>query len=639
MQVSKNILQKLIGEKLSNNEIEKAYNLHAFEVEEVEQVLGDTVFDIDVLPNRSSDSLSWRGLAFELGAILNKSLKQDPLLESYEKRNEILSQKSDKLSVAVEDKEYCNIYATALIEGVEVQESPDWLKNELEKMGQKSINNIVDATNYVMFMLGQPMHAFDASKLENKDGYKIGVRKAKAGEKFISLDNNEYELDESISVIFDGNSEKREILGLAGIKGGKNSGVDENTKTIILESARFNPTLARIASQKLKLRTDASKRFENDIPDELPESALVFALEIIKEVAGGNFKGVSVFAGDKRENPKIFIDTEQINTLLGLDLQEKEIHSILNRLGFSISGNEVQAPFWRTDINIWQDVAEEVMRLYGFDNLSSREISKEKINDSILKNYFVSELLREFFIENAFIELTNSSLEDQGELKLKNALASDKSFFRESIAYSLKKALDKNEPNAPLFGIYDSFKVFEIGSVYKNGKEALHTAVAVRPVAKKKREQKTQDALAEIKRKLEDRFAVSLPEPEGEVLEFDLQEVFADFKVEGDYPKLPVLPNIQFKPFSQFPFVLRDIAVWIPNDKNKTDIEEVIKKHSGDLLKRFDLFDVFEKDEKTSYAYHLVFQSDSKTLTDEEVNEIMKKIESELNSKKGFKVR
>ena len=639
MQVSKNILQKLIGEKLSNNEIEKAYNLHAFEVEEVEQVLGDTVFDIDVLPNRSSDSLSWRGLAFELGAILNKPLKKDPLLEAHKKRGEILSQKSDKLSVAVEDKEYCNIYATALIEGVEVQESPDWLKNELEKMGQKSINNIVDATNYVMFMLGQPMHAFDASKLENKDGYKIGVRKAKAGEKFISLDNNEYELDESISVIFDGNSEKREILGLAGIKGGKNSGVDENTKTIILESARFNPTLARIASQKLKLRTDASKRFENDIPDELPESALVFALEIIKEVAGGNFKGVSVFAGDKRENPKISIDTEQINTLLGLDLQEKEIHSILNRLGFSISGNEVQAPFWRTDINIWQDVAEEVMRLYGFDNLPSREISKEKINDSILKNYFVSELLREFFIENAFIELTNSSLEDQGELKLKNALASDKSFFRESIAYSLKKALDKNEPNAPLFGIYDSFKVFEIGSVYKNGKEALHVAVAIRPVAKKKREQKTQDALAEIKRKLEERFAVSLPESEGEVLEFDLQEVFADFKAEGDYPKLPVLPNIQFKPFSQFPFVLRDIAVWIPNDKNKTDIEEVIKKHSGDLLKRFDLFDVFEKDEKTSYAYHLVFQSDSKTLTDEEVNEIMKKIERELNSKEGFEVR
>ena len=637
MQVSKKTLDELLGVSLSPKEIEEAYNLHAFEVEETEEVKGDIVFDIDVLPNRTSDALSWRGLAYELAAIKNIKLKKDPLLEQKEGLD---NTDNNKLEVEVLDKEYCNIYHAALIENVEVKESPEWLKLELEKMGQKSINNIVDATNYVMFMLGQPMHAFDADKLSFKGGkYKIGVRKAQNQEKVLTLDDIEYELDERISVIFDANKETDNFLGIAGIKGGKNSGVDNKTTKIILEAARFNPTLTRKASEALKLRTDASKRFENDIPDKFPEIALAYAVKLIKEIAGGELVATASFKENERENPFVDFDIEKINKIIGTNIDKNTATDILQRLGFKIEQNKAQAPFWRTDINLDVDLAEEIMRLYGFYKLESRalEESGDK-NLEILRSYYFSEELRRFLLDRGFIELTNSTLEDKGELKLKNSLSSEKNYFRDSVSYSVKKALDRNEAFAPLLGIYDAFKVFEIGTVYKNGKEKLDIAIAVRPVSKKKRESKAKAALEEIKQALEEKYGISLPEA-GETLEFDINEVF-EGKKEGDYyPELPVLPNIQYKPFSVYPFVLRDIAMWLKDKKDADKAEKIIKEEAGDYLKRIDLFDIFEKDGQTSFAWHLVFQSDEKTLTDEEVNSLMKKIESRLEKELSAKIR
>ena len=640
MKISLNQINEHLEKELSKEDVEKAFSLHAFEIDEIEENGGDYIFDVDVLPNRASDSLSVLGLARELSSILNIPLKKDFLQEkSVNDASEELKSKENNFAIKtdIDYTEYSNVYISALIEGVSVKESPDWLKNFLEVQGQKSINNIVDATNFVLFYLGQPTHAFDADKLQKgQDGaYHIAVRKAQKGEKIITLDNTEYELDENIAVIYDKASQDKSALAIAGIKGGADSAVEGNTKNIVLESARFDPTLTRKASQALSLRTDALKRFENNIADFLPFYGMLLLIDTILKIAGGRLNGVSVSYTNLNENNSVDFDIDTINKYLGANFSHQEALDILKRLFFKVEENRAKAPWWRRDINIWQDIAEELARIYGLDKISPKPIENTEPN-AYLKNYYYAEKLRKLLYDLGFTELTNSTLQDKGELKLKNALASDKNYFRDNLSYAIEKALDKNENNAPLLGIYDSIKVFEIGTVYKNGKEYVSVAIAARPLRKKKREQIAKELLKDVKSKIEDEFKVKLNDPETEILEFPLSDLFTE--PASKYPKLATVGNVQYKPFSQYPFVLRDVAAWLNDKEDALQMEKIIKKHGGDLLVRMDNFDVFEKDGRVSFAYHLVFQSSEKTLTDDEVNLIMQNIETEL-SKSGFEVR
>ena len=625
MKISLNQINELLEKPLSAKEVEEAFSLHAFEVDDIEEVEGDTVFDIDVLPNRSSDSLSVLGLARELSAILNIPLKEDYL------EQDLPDFESDRqLEVVIEESSSATLYGAALIEGVEVKESPDWLKDFLIKQGQRPINNLVDATNYVLFFLGQPTHVFDADKLQGKN---IGVRLARQGESITTLDNEAYELDESISVIFDASSEDKKALAIAGIKGGLDSAVSDATKRVILESARFDPVLTRKAAQKLKIFTDASKRFENDVPDLLPFYGMKLLIETVLQVAGGELMcSAFISAKEPRENPKMFLDAGKINKRLGLELEMQEMQEILKRLRFKVVRDIVQAPFYRTDIERLEDISEEVARLYGLSKIKAKALPESDSEKRILDSFYYAEKLRANFTDKGWVEVINSSVQDKGELKLANALASDKNFYRDDLSYQLKKALDKNERNAPLLGIYDALRIFEIGNVYKGGKEFTAVAFAARPIKKKKREAATLEILQKVKSEIESNFGISLPEPEGETLEFPLETLFKEEPKDG-YIKLETLPNVQYEPFSQYPFVLRDIAVWLPESADKSELESLIQKHSGELLKRMDLFDEFAKDGRVSYAYHLVFQSKDRTLTDEEINEIMANIEKEAKDK------
>ncbi len=619
MKISLNQINELLERKVTAKEVEKAFSEHAFEVDDIEEVQDDIIFDVDVLPNRSSDALSQLGLARELSAILNIPLKNDFLLQEKPEFED-----NGFVSTSIDHNSSAHIYGAAYIEGVTVKESPEWLKSFLEKLGQKSINNIVDATNYVLFFLGQPTHAFDADKLS---GTSIGVRAAKEGERITTLDNEEYELNPEISVIYDANSSDEKALAIAGIKGGLESAVTESTKNIIIESARFDPTKTRKAAKSLKLFTDASKRFENNIPQLLPFYGMRFLIDLILEIAGGELKGVSfTIEGAITENPYIDFDLNKINARLGTEISEDEAKEILSRLHFEFENGKVKAPFWRTDINIIEDLSEEIIRLHGLHKVKPQALPAQSKDKNILDSFYYAEKLRKFLLDKNWIEVTNSSLQDKGELRLKNALASDKNYYRDNLKYQLIKALDKNERNAPLLGIYDSIKIFEIGNVYKDGHEYTSVALAVRPIKKKKREANTMQILNEIKTELETKFNASLPEPDGEVLEFPL-DVIKGTLDERKYPSLPVLPAVQYKPFSQYPFVLRDIAVWLPEGEDKERLEKLIQEKSGNLLVRMDLFDEYHKDGRVSYAYHLVFQSYEKTLTDDEVNTIMQEIE------------
>ncbi len=638
MQITLEQINEHLERPLSKEDVEQAFSLHAFEIDYIWEENGHVIFDVDVLPNRSSDCLSVLGLARELSAILDIKMKKDFLKEDFDTLYKKLKEKENETVLTVErkDKEYASAYLSAYIEGVKLKESPQWLKDFLASHGQKSINNLVDATNYVLFYLGQPTHIFDADKLQkNQDGTLVlSVRAAREEESFETLDKQHLVLDPSVRVIEDATSEK--ALAIAGIKGGKDSGVSEQTVNIVLESARFDPTLTRKASQKLALRTDASKRFENDLPEKLPVFGLQLLIDTVLELAGGELRAVALSHESFKENEKVAFSLEKINKLIGVEVNKGEFENILKRLDFQLDDESAVAPFWRTDIKIWQDLAEELARLYGLSKIRSKSIPKSLKEQRVLKSYCISEFLRKTLLNEGFVEISTSTLQDKGELELENALASDKNFFRDSLSYSMQKVLDKNEKNAPLFGIYDAIKLFEIGTVYKGGKEFLSLVVAVRPLAKKKREEKAEKILQEIKAKLEAQFSVALSDPEGELWEMPL-ESFDAFECK-DYPELPVLHALQYKPFSQFPFVLRDIAVWLPESEPKESLETLIKQHGSELLRRADLFDEYRKDGRVSYAYHLVFQAQDRTLTDDEVGAIMENIEKEITIK-GWEIR
>lgn len=333
MKFSKNWLQEYIVEQLSDNKtLEKELNSKAFEVEEITDYISedgkysDTIFDIKILPNRAHDALGHLGLARELATILdfklNKEKIEKEISSGYQKDSDI-----KKVEVEVVDAKACSRFMSVRIDGVMVEQSPEWLKNKLESIGQKSINNIVDITNYVQFTLNKPMHAYDARDIEEK----IVVRFAKDGEMLDTLDDKNLELNSKTLVIAD----NKKPLGLAGIKGGKYSGIKSDTTSIIIESANFNPVLIRKTSQKYNLKTDASKRFENGISDELVAEGLYMTINEIKKLfPNAKVSEVTDTNSNQKSPYYVGVTLEEINNVLGSNYDQSDVENILKRFNF-----------------------------------------------------------------------------------------------------------------------------------------------------------------------------------------------------------------------------------------------------------------------------------------------------------------
>lgn len=330
MKISYNWLSSYFAEPLpSPEEVQRLLTMHSFEVESIEQAGNDHIFDIKVLPDRAHDTLSHAGMAREVSVLTGKAIKQ--LFHPQE------FPESKKLKVSLEDSADTPRFAGLMIENVEVKESPQWMKEFLEVIGQKSINNIVDATNLAMFHTGQPLHAYDRDKLSEKEGmWHLRAEKSKLEEKFEALGNKEYKIIPGMLVIRDGNDEK--TLGIAGIKGGKASEISSQTKHIIVEAANFNPTLIRKTSQKLKLRTDASERFEKEINPELARRGLEEFAALVKEIAGSNVfvEGMADAYPRRRLPYKIGLTSEDVSKKLGIDISETRIIEILQAIGAEV---------------------------------------------------------------------------------------------------------------------------------------------------------------------------------------------------------------------------------------------------------------------------------------------------------------
>ena len=603
MKISRDWLQKYFHAPLpSVQELADALTFHAFEIESVE---GD-LLDVKITPNRGHDALSYRGVAKEISAILNIPLASDPLKEI-----PLLEPVTDAVSVLLEDTELSPRYIAGFIKGVKVGPSPNWLAKRLEAMGQKSINNIVDATNFVMFNIGQPLHAFDAGKLEAKDEkYAIEVRKAREGEKLHALDAKEYALKPEMLVIADKNADSP--IGIAGVKGGAPAGISESTTDIIIESANFNGASVRKTAKTLNLRTDASQRFEQVISPELAGFGMRAAADLILKLAGGELLGFADAYPKPHTSLHVTLHASHPTKVLGVDIPKETIRDVCGRLSlpFEEQDNEfvVAVPFERLDIKIPEDLIEEIGRILGYDAVPAIELPQPTTLPEVNVNFHASERVREDLVAQGYSEIYTSVFSDKGERAVLNKVDSVKPFLRANLIDGLTEALKKNIQNKDLLGLTE-VKLFEIGSVWKDGEEV----VMVGKIGEK------------------DLSAGQAGKPSEAPLAPKALEVFV-------YEDIPVSDAVRFAAFSRYPSITRDIALWVPSETSADDVKRVIAGSAGSLCVRIDLFDEFKKETQVSYAFRLVFQSFEKTLTDDEINVEMENVYTAVKSK-GWTVR
>jgi phenylalanyl-tRNA synthetase beta chain len=597
MNISREWLQTYFEKELPKAEaLAEALTFHAFEIESVE----NNILDVKVTPNRGHDCLSHRGIAKELSAILDIPLKQDPLREAIE-----LKPTADSVVVSIENPELCPRYIAGYVRGITVGPSPEWLKKRLEAIGQKSINNVVDATNYVMFDLGQPLHAFDAGELKNKDSrFKIEVRAAKKGENMVALDDKEYKLEPNNLVIANAGA----AIGIAGVKGGKPSGVSEETKDIILESANFNGVSVRKTAQALKLRTDASERFQQVLSPELAAYGMRAAAELIVKLTGGELVGFTDEYPSPQTSTQISVSAAKINQIVGTKLSENDMADVFARLGLPFENNKgvftTHIPFERLDLVIPEDIAEEVGRIVGYDQVPSVELSLFPKKPGVNKNFYWSERIREDLMADGYSEVYTSVFRESGEREVLNKVGGERPFLRSNLTDGLSEALEKNIRSKELLGISE-VRLFEIGVAWRGGKEDVLVGVA------SEKGGISEKPLSEMAEKL----------PEG-----------------TSYEPLPTSPAERYQSFSRYPYIVRDVALWVPGGTEADEVLHIIRANAGELLVRSEKFDEFKKGDKISYAFRLVFQSFDRTLTDDDANSRMESVYAALKSK-GFEIR
>jgi len=610
MKVSLKWLQTYFDAPLPNAEaIADAYTFHAFEIDEMQ---GD-MMDVKVLPNRAADCLSHRGLAKELSAILDTPLKTDPLRQPIPMWD-IVS--PTLLKVEIEDSKKCVRYMGAVVKSVKIGPSPAWLIEALEAVGQRSINNVVDATNYVMLNVGQPLHAFDANKLTQKEGkYAIGVRGAREDEKIVTLTGEEFILTQNIQLITDANTDR--AIALAGIKGGKVAEVTADTTDLIIESANFDGTTTRRAAQSLKLFTDASLRFQNRPSPELAAYGMREVLTLITEIAGGEVVGiVDEYPAPVASLPVVTVSLGKINNILGSDFSCEEVENVFKRLGLDYASSSgpstttftVTPPFERTDLVIPEDLVEEVGRIIGYDKVPATELPPlAGVPDQA--RFRGIERMKDQLVEQGFIEVSTQSFSKKGDVTLANPLDKNMPALRTSLENNVHEALTRAKLNAPLvLSPKAKLKLFEVGTVFPKEGEFVELRMTER-VSEWGESAGTTDNLSVAK----------------------LEDYGKDYT-----PKRRTLGTYQ--PFSLYPFIVRDIALWVPTGTDVGRTTSYIQEQAGELLVRIDQFDTFEKEGRISLAFRLVFQSMERTLTDEEVNGVMMQV-SEALKKAGFEVR
>ena len=644
-------------------------------------VVRDTIFEIGLTPNRA-DAMSHYGVARDLLAALKfkKLLPLNSSLKAIPEKSQIETRKNIEINISIEDADQCQRYTGIVIKNIKVKPSPKWLKDKLESIGIKPINNIVDVTNYVLHYYGQPLHAFDLDKIIGKE---IKVRTPKDKTLFTTLDGQERKLDKEDIMIC--NSEKE--MCLAGVFGGLDSGVTEKTKTIFIESALFNPVLIRKTAKRHGLNTDASFRYERGVDPSMVLPALIKASEIIKDLSGGEIASEILDVHPKETKDISFeINFEKIRKIGGIKLDNKTITDLLTHLEIkvdSINTNKalVSVPAYRNDVTREIDIAEEVLRIYGYNNIdipekinSSPSIPKLKSNHSIqqkISNHLVSlggyEIMNNSLVKREYGNFLDEK--SNNHISLLNPLSNDTATLRKSLIYGAVEVLKFNHFNGNPNGI-----IFEWGKVYsENGnKYDQENRLLIATTGLQNEEHwfngKLESSFFQLKGIIESVFKSLGIYYETEMLKKDhlweeglsltkgkyklatvgtvrkeisnligfkkhyfISEIYFD-----NIMKVIANSKPKIKPINKFQKVYRDLSILIPEDVTMQEIKHAIDQLKSKLLKNTTLFDIYRDKKnigKKAYGLRFEFLHSERTLKDQEVDSVMNSIQSKLEDK------
>ena len=631
--------------------------------------LDDVVFEYEITSNRV-DCYSVIGIAREAAATFRKEFKP-PVVTATGNSEDV----HDYVKVTVKDTDLCPRYCARVVKNIKIAPSPVWMQRRLAATGIRPINNIVDITNYVMEEYGQPMHAFDYDKLA---GHEIVVRRAEANEKFVTLDGQERTMDENVLMICDG----EKAVGIAGIMGGENSMITDEVKTMLFEAACFDGTNIRLSSKRIGLRTDASGKFEKGLDPNNAEAAINRACQLIEELGAGEVVGGMVDVYTKKKEPvRIPFQPERINALLGTDVSEEDMLAYFKKidLAYDAEKREIIAPTFRHDLFRMADLAEEVARFYGYDNIPTTLPRGEATLGKLPFETRIEGIARDVAEFSGFSEAMNYSFESpkvfdkllipaDSELRktvvISNPLGEDFSVMRTLPLHGMLSSLafnynhrNKNvrlyelakvylPKSLPLTELPDERVQFTLGMygegdfyVMKGVVEEFFSKAGIRgklsydPKAGKTFLHPGRQAnimyhgevmgyLGEIHPQVADNYGIG-DKAYVAVLDMPVVVKYADF-------------DRKFTGIARFPAVTRDLSMVVPHEILAGDIEDMIIQRGGKILESYQLFDVYEGSQiKAGYksmAYSVVFRAKDKTLEENEINTAMKKILNGLSS-------
>ena len=625
--------------------------------------LDDVVFEYEITSNRV-DCYSVIGIAREAAATFRKEF-HPPVVTPTGNDEDV----NDYVKVTVKDQELCPRYTARVVKNIKIGPSPEWMQRRLASVGIRPINNLVDITNYVMEEYGQPMHAYD---LDTIAGREIVVRRAEDGEKFVTLDGQEREMDSSVLMICDG----EKSIGVAGIMGGENSMITDNVKTMLFEAACFNGTNIRKSAKKIGLRTDASGKFEKGLDPENAQAAIDRACQLVEEMGAGEVVGgmVDVYA-EKRESSRVTFDAEKINALLGTDLTKEQMLGYLKlvELEYDETTNEIVAPTFRQDIHRLADVAEEVARFFGYDNIPTTLPSGEATTGKLSYKLRIEEVARNIAEFCGFSQGMSYSFESpkvfdklllpedsklRQAIEIRNPLGEDYSVMRTTslngMLTSLATNYNRRNKNVKLYelgnvylpkalpltelpdermqftlGMYGEGDFFSMKGVVEEffDKIGLHKKETYDPNAGKTFLHPGRQAniiydgtvvgyLGEVHPDVADIYGIG---ERAYIAVIDMPEIVARATFDRKYEGI-----------AKFPAVNRDLSMVVPKNIMVGQIEEVIEKNGGAHLESYSLFDLYEgaqiKPGFKSVAYSITFRAKDRTLEESDISKAMDKI-------------
>ncbi|MEG1880136.1 MAG: phenylalanine--tRNA ligase subunit beta, partial [Oscillospiraceae bacterium] len=628
--------------------------------------MDESVAEFEITSNRP-DCMSIIGLARETAATFDLDFNIPKIIVNENNENA-----NDYASVEITDENLCSRFVGRVVKNVKIAPSPEWMQRRLKACGIRAINNVVDITNYILLEYGQPMHAYD---LDNIEGKKIIVRHANKDEKLETLDDKPRTLNSEMIVI----SDEKRAIGVAGVMGGANSEVTDVTTTVLFESATFDPVLVRRGAKALGLRTDASALFEKGLDCENCMGAINRACELLGNMGGEVLGGTIDVYPKKKENTRLPFEPDKMNAFLGTEISKSEMIRLLKRLEFDIIDEEIIVPTFRGDVSCMADVAEEVVRMYGYDEIPVTMMKSEvvvggktprqKLEDkskNILTACGMYESITYSFIDPKEDKMVNAVPQDV--VKITNPLGEENSVMRTTMLSSMMKTLRINFnrrntdvslfelgtvylpteqgklPNEKLvmsMGMYGAFDFYDI----KGAVEALIKGVGITNFSF---EPQTENAsyhpgrcakvfvngveigvIGQVHPKVSANFKIKT---EVFAAELDFDAIIENATSDRHYAALP-----------KFPATMRDIAVVVDKNVNVGDITKIFDAQKTKIVESYTLFDIYEGqqlgDNKKSVAYSISFRANDHTLTDEEVNPVMEKIVSDLKNELNAELR